>query len=432
LKVRFKALIKALTSANASSPSTIGNATPRAAGNGPGLPPSKVTGFLVGLIEEDNYFPKDFLYACEDEVMTKNSLGGTRGVVAMASTEDEALRYVSTNPMGRTLAETDRRLVQPIEIDIPLPKNPSNNSSAPTNTDASSNEPSQESKPSTDAAPAAASVAESNTIPIAKLKRYAHSGAVRLLLLDTLLVRVLITRVVLTPWHAQVTSVPTNRHTRRVTHNLRVLASLCYLLARRMNPQLPTREEMLPMTQFAHKQPPAMSLFSHKAPNGMTEPSVVVSAAAAAAAAGTSSTETKPGPESTGDATTAAGSPTNGDGKQAEVDKGIFGAFLRMTGFADTTPGHEDFQAGSMEYALLAPRLTPYETLPETMKFLVARGQLQPSVAVSELFDAWIEEVAPLVRDWLDDIVAHVLQAYLQKHYKRLFMQPDVPPSHRL
>lgn len=74
------------------------------------------------------------------------------------------------------------------------------------------------------------------------------------------------------------------------------------------------------------------------------------------------------------------------------VAKGVFGAFLRMTGFADTTPGFEDFQEGSVECALLAPRFSDYDTLTETMKYLLPHGVLQPSPMVSDMLESWVHQ----------------------------------------
>jgi hypothetical protein len=382
LKVRFKALVQALTSSIATGTATADGT----AATAPALPSAKATAFLVGLIDDDNYFPDDFLFACEDAVVSKSSLGGTRGIVAPAETEDDAARFSKAletqlraggpSSLSEALLAAERRLVVPVQIEIAR-KRPSE---AP-----------------------AAGPHDAVTPPAAVLRRFVHTGAVRMLLLDTLLVRVLVTRIVLTPWHTQVSKPPQNRHTRRVTANLRTLASLCYALARRLNPALPTREDVLAKVQVQTAVASAAAT---------ADGSDVASAAAAASAdAATAATATAAGASKAAAATAAGG-------------KGMFGALLKLTGFADTTPGHEDFQAGSVEYALLAPRFSPYETLEETMKLLLPRGQVFPSTAVHDVLDGWLEELAPVVRQWLDAVTTHVLQAHLLKHHERLYLAP--------
>ena len=95
---------------------------------------------------------------------------------------------------------------------------------------------------------------------------------------------------------------------------------------------------------------------------------------------------------------------------------------MRLTGFSDTTPGHVDFEAGSIEHALLAPRQTANnssssEKLTDIMKFLLPHAQLLPHPVVGDILDSWIDDVLPMVRDWLDRLVEHVLEAYLLKHH---------------
>jgi hypothetical protein len=56
LKVRIKCIMQGLTSAE--------------------MPPDNITDFLITLIDEDNYFPEDYLYEYEIDRMEFNSLGG--------------------------------------------------------------------------------------------------------------------------------------------------------------------------------------------------------------------------------------------------------------------------------------------------------------------------------------------------------------------
>lgn len=421
-------------------------------------PSSAVTGFLVSLIEDDNYFPRAFLFAGERQAVRLNVLGGTRGVVSAGITEKACLTVLGVSADS---VETHRKYLRELTVELPAAvgdtEDTSNGGGSGATSalgDASGNGQGNASNlggvsPRATALPRRGSVwatsnhnrpshhpsttTTTNTENQRSLHLHVHIQAVRLLLLNTVLVRILVHRLLLTPWHSKLCDPPVNQKVRRSTKNLRIVASLFYQLARRLNPLLPTREDVLLHHQQQQQHRP-LPLTDHHSPGNQPN-----------------TTDHKNDGE---DSNRGVGAEGDGEGEDKGASKRptvhpVVLRLLRWTGFADTTPGFEAFAEDSLEHVLLAPRdidefneahhqgsgdlhshvsisngsassEAPEENALVTslMKFLLPRETLLPlEQALETEMDQWTAQL----ESWIETLTLHVLRAYVVKHHPRLF-----------
>lgn len=310
------------------------------------MPPPHITTFLSSLISDGNYFPTSFLWPCESAALDFDRLGATRCM----------------------LSEVDPLFASKVPYKASVP------------TDASATE------------------AEGGTPT-----RLLDVGRARLLLAHYLLVRVLVYRLCLTPWHCKLCPPPANRQTRRVVHNLRMLASLLYLLARLVTgdvlPALPEKPTFQPSQ--------ALAASSATAARGKEDPS---SSSGEGLAPGrllsSSTTDTPTADKPSLQHKASTGSIATAGSEEAIGPKGVLKSVLKLVGFADVRPGHEVFKQDSIEFRLLQPSTNIYCTLEELHRLLLSTSQLG---GVETTASEWLEELVRPLSSWLQRLTEHIL-----------------------
>ena len=111
---------------------------------------------------------------------------------------------------------------------------------------------------------------------------------------------------------------------------------------------------------------------------------------------------------------------------QENIKKGIVGGLLKVLGVADTTPGYEDFQQGSLEFQLLRPRQSSYETMTALHMLLYSSQSLSN---IHSYISDWAHEMLPQLNIWVNNIVAYVLQQQYQRRIAALQSPRPTNPS---
>jgi hypothetical protein len=184
----------------------------------------------------------------------------------------------------------------------------------------------------------------------------------------------------LSPWQFHICKQPTNRYVRKGILNLRILASVLYeMFRKRLNHSLPT--------VLTHQQQLEEQMKTKKT-DGKHDDNMDI----------LSSISKKQGQNAA-------------DSKNSAVGKGILGGILKAIG-ADTTPGYESFQHGSIEFKLLRPRLNHYETMSGLHMMLMSTESI---ANIDSMITDWAHEMIPAVNTWMNQLVEHVVQ----EHYAR-------------
>jgi hypothetical protein len=194
---------------------------------------------------------------------------------------------------------------------------------------------------------------------------YVDATRSRIILLNLLLIRIMLFKILLSPWHLGITDKPINRGTRKVIKNLRILATVFYRYLREILSNLP----------------------------------LIV--------------------KSSSKASTQAGNATDTDGGQVEdllherkhssssqIKSQFMKNFLTVVGFADETPGFEEFQAGSIELFLLEPRDSSFESLDMFHKLLYSDKEIEPVIPFVE---EWKIELLPILSTWCENVVKNII-----------------------
>lgn len=299
------------------------------------MPPPHITTYLSTLVTDGNYFPDEFLWLCENTAFDFDRLGATRGMIV----EVDPL-FVSRSKYTSQVQVTDEQ--------------PSDGAS-----------------------------------PEVKVKVVDVTKA-RALLVNFLLVRVLIFRLGLTPWHCGLCSPPANRHTRRVVANLRILSTLLYKIARiASNGLLPPVPENNTMGDITEQVKPNKKANDSKG-----------FAAGRLLSLGQTADNTDSPDQDKGDDHNAD------QAENPEVDsKGIASTILRMIGLHDR-PGREVFKQDSIEFLLIQPKTVTYCSLETLHALLLSDGQLG---GIDALANEWIDDLIEPLNTWFQHLVDHIV-----------------------
>ena len=183
--------------------------------------------------------------------------------------------------------------------------------------------------------------------------------------------------MVLSPWHYHISKQPANRYVRKGIFNLRVLASAMYEMFRtRLNSNLPV--------VLTHQEQYQEQMKMKKSMDGTHNDNLNILSTISEKQHGRS------------------------DGsKHVDEKKGVIGGILKVLGVADTTPGYEDFHQGSIEFKLLRPRTSHYETMTGLHMMLLSTQSLQH---IESMITEWANDILPDLNSWINDLVLHVIQ----------------------
>jgi hypothetical protein len=238
---------------------------------------------------------------------------------------------------------------------------------------------------------------ETNKFGAVKLeeKFFVDCVVAKMLLIDILLVRILLMKVIFSPWnYGNVSKKPANRATKKVIKNLRVFATVFYYgFIREMNPLLPIVTKNHPITTTTAASTEAnnsnsVSSTDNKGNNLLPQESPANSQTLSSASASVP-------PE-----------------KKSQLLKNI----LAFAGVADETPGFEEFQAGSMEFLLLEPRPSPFDSLDLLQKVILPEKEVE---TIQPFIEEWKREFLPSMNEWADVLVL----AVVQEKYKNVFVK---------
>jgi hypothetical protein len=238
---------------------------------------------------------------------------------------------------------------------------------------------------------------EQNKLGAIQLKEgfFVDMSVAKQLVMNILLVRVLLLRVVLSPWHWGVSKKPANRATKKVIRNLRILGAVLYRLIRDVNPLLP----------FLTK-PAASHGHGRKNSNSNARESVKVSASLASS---------KEFAESSKDPAVLVADGLQGPAGQGQKEGGqLLKGLLSLAGIStDETPGVEEFQEGSVEYLLLEPRESAFDPIDLLPRVLPQDKELE---SVQHTLEEWRKEFSPILSDWADGLLRQMaLERFKQK-----------------
>lgn len=332
------------------------------------MPSITITNFLVSFLSDENYFPDDFFWPNEQPLMQYNRLGGTRDVIPICETEEEVLALP-----GMTQKDVKRIVV----------------------------------------------LEEDGKDGV----RWAGVLRLRMILIDVLFVRIVIAKLILSPWHHKVCRQPVNRNVRRAVSNLRLMATILYRLARKLNPLLPVPQ---PPTIVNNNRAAAVDTITPgKAAAGTiasgNNSSVTKLPAISMKNNASETTNTEEAKEETKDEENKAKAPP-------KAPKGVVASLLKVVGLADTTPGFEDFKKGTLEFQLLNEPARYYDDTDFLFRFLLPDTTFVAPNLHTMLEDL-LEESLPLLREWFDKLMTHILHAVIAKRTKQQQVQKPLETS---
>jgi hypothetical protein len=419
------------------------------------LPQEHLTSFLVTLLEDDNYFPENFFYEQVEEAILKqrNTLKGTRNMIIFYEREEDFINHPSI-PNSQNLGNF-QHLLRCLELTTTIAGSstdaggeggegvsnpPSNNNN--TIEDSSNNNNNNQG-------------ATSTTVII---KLYVYFPLIRMFLFNIIFVRVLLGKLLLSPWNNKLCKPPVNRYTRKVIKQLRMMMTLCYLLARKINPGLLSLADMQQIFQTQLQMKKTNVNNNNNNSSSHRPSSAVVAVTINNDRIGTANNNNNNQNGRGGNVTAVtnnntvineSNAPTTDTspvvaaavGPLKPPEKGIYAKLLKWTGLGDTTPGYESFEQDSLEYYLVRPRLSYYDSLDFIARCLVydpwilidssstntnnmtttsssssSLADNEWNVALLHEMDHWLDESVSSVRDWLDRLTMHVLHNYFMKH----------------
>jgi hypothetical protein len=98
--------------------------------------------------------------------------------------------------------------------------------------------------------------------------------------------------------------------------------------------------------------------------------------------------------------------------KKSQLLKNI----LAFAGVADETPGFEEFQEGSLEFLLLEPRPSPFDSLDLLQKVILPEKEVE---TIQPFIEEWKREFLPSLNEWSDALVL----AVVKEKYKNVFVK---------
>eukprot|EP01039_Chlorochromonas_danica_P004287 gene4287-4707_t len=224
----------------------------------------------------------------------------------------------------------------------------------------------------------------------------------RMVLLNLILVRICIYRLGLGPWHRAICAPPTNRHVRRVVMNLRVVATLLYLLVQSLSdgqlPQLPTTAASMVAPSDPSPTPPSaptpLELSSKQTVHDISFSRGRLFRREHSRKRMEEQEKGKEEKESEG-------------AKSSAEPSGLLKQVLKVVGFADSTPGQEVFSQDSVEFTLLQPSMQAYCSLDHLHRLLLPASMISPLEAV---YIEWIDELKTPLNNWIQALLTHVVR----------------------
>lgn len=326
------------------------------------LPAVSITALLASLLGDGNYWPEGYFWPSESCVLDFDRLGATR----------DMLPVVHQPLFG---SHTGYR----ITIDEP------------------SNQGGSIAMESSEGISSAGGKGSRND-----RKQIVFDGTrARMVLLNLILVRICIYRLGLGPWHHAICAPPANRHVRRVVMNLRVVATLLYLLVQSLSdgqlPQLPTTAaSMVAPSDLSPIPPSAPTPLELSSKQTVHDISFSRGRLFRRELSKKRIEEQEKGKEE-----------RESEARSSPEPSGLLKQVLKVVGFADSSPGQEVFSQDSVEFTLLQPSMQPYCSLDHLHRLLLPASMISP---LEPVYKEWIDELKTPLNNWIQALLTHVVR----------------------